>query len=63
MPTYISSINKRGQVTIPKELRVHLNLKPGDTLKATRIDEKTKTIDLEPTYNPNGFVLHLKFVP
>jgi len=33
MRTYTSSVSRRGQVTIPAEVRQHLGLQPGDRIE------------------------------
>jgi antitoxin PrlF len=38
MPIWESTLSPKGQVTIPKEMREALNLRPGDTLVYSLID-------------------------
>ncbi|MEW6610946.1 MAG: AbrB/MazE/SpoVT family DNA-binding domain-containing protein [Patescibacteria group bacterium] len=60
MSTYTSKINKKRQVTLPREILTRLNIKAGDQLRAVQIDKETKTIELEPEDNTSGLVLQLK---
>lgn len=57
--TYQTTITRKGQITIPKEIRKILKLEPGEKLEI-KFEKKKKEINIKPAYDFLKFVKKIK---